>query len=111
MPTSKDIPLGHEVIVHGSMTTKTTLHNGHKKPQQEVPHNLKWFFYLNTHVIPVIIISPQLVLKQKLPLNGKERGNNPLPLPPTKNPNRAYQIHENVMAQIINVVETNINTF
>jgi hypothetical protein len=51
------------------------------------------------------------VVKQRLPLNGKERGNDPLPLPPAKNPNRAYQMHGNVMAQKNIVVETNINTF
>jgi len=32
MPTSKDIPLGHEVIFHGSTTTEITLHNDRKKP-------------------------------------------------------------------------------
>jgi len=46
-----------------------------------------------------------------VPLNGKERGNDPLPLPLAKNPNHAYQMHGNVMAQKKSVVETNINTF
>jgi hypothetical protein len=51
-------------------------------------------------------------VKQKLPLNGKERGNDPLPLPPKKNPNQAYQMHDsNVMTQTSNVIKTNINTF
>ncbi len=49
-------------------------------------------------------------MKQNLPLNGKERGD-PLPLPPTKSPNQAYQMHEDVMAQTNSVIETNINTF
>jgi hypothetical protein len=50
-------------------------------------------------------------VKQRLPLNGKERGNNPLPLPLAKNPNEAYQMHgSNVMAKTSNVIETNINT-
>ncbi len=57
MPTSKDIPPGHEAIVHGSTTTKVTLHNDHKKPQQEVPHNLKGLSLLNTHITPVIIVN------------------------------------------------------
>jgi hypothetical protein len=32
MSTSKDILFGHEAIVHGSTTTKATLHNDCKKP-------------------------------------------------------------------------------
>jgi hypothetical protein len=51
-------------------------------------------------------------VKQRLPLNGKERGNNPLSLPPTKNPNEAYQMHgSNVMVKTSSVITTNINTF
>jgi hypothetical protein len=45
------------VIVHGSTTTKATLLNDHKKPQQEVPHNLKRFSFLNIHVTPIIIVN------------------------------------------------------
>jgi hypothetical protein len=50
MPASKDNPLGHKVIVHGSTTIKATLHNDCKKPQQKVPHHLnKAFFSSHTY--------------------------------------------------------------
>ncbi len=57
MLASIDTPFGHEAIVHGSTTTKATLHNDHKKPQQEVPHNLKRISLLNTLVAPIVTIS------------------------------------------------------
>jgi hypothetical protein len=50
-------------------------------------------------------------VKQRLPLNGKGRRNDPFPLPLAKNPNHVYKMHGNVMAQKNSVVETNINTF
>jgi hypothetical protein len=49
-------------------------------------------------------------VRQKLPLNGKEISNDPFPLPLVKDLNQAYEMHEDVMAQTNNVVETNINT-
>jgi hypothetical protein len=55
-------------------------------------------------------MSPQLVVRQRLPLNGKEISNDPLPLPLVKIPNQAYEMHEDVMAQTNNVVKTNIDT-
>ncbi len=69
---------------------------------------------MNTLVTPFIIINIDQSIfggETKVPLNGKERGNDPLPLPLAKNPNHAYQMNGNVMAQKKSVVETNINTF
>jgi hypothetical protein len=107
MLTSKNTPFRHEAIVHGSTTTKAILHNDHKKPQQEVPHNLKEFSLLSTLVISIFAISicrSTTGGETKASLKWKERGNDPLPLPPTKNPNQAYQMHEDVMAQTNSVI-------
>lgn len=57
MPPSKDIPTGHEVIVHGSTTIEATLHNDCKKPQQEVPHHLTRFSLLHTPITPLVVIN------------------------------------------------------
>jgi hypothetical protein len=87
--------------------TKDILHNDHKKPQQEVPHNLKGFSFLSTLVTPIVIISicrSTAGGETKASLKWKERNNDPFPLPPTKNPNQAYQMHRDVMAQTNSVI-------
>jgi hypothetical protein len=57
MPTSKDTSPNHEVIVHGSTTIETTLHNDCKKPHQEVPHHLIGLSLLCTPITLVVAIS------------------------------------------------------
>jgi len=89
MPTSKNISHGHEAIVHGSTTIKATLHNDHKKPQQEVPHNLKGLFSLNTLVTPFIIINiDQSIIggETKVALKWKRKRQQPTPTTPSKKP-------------------------
>jgi hypothetical protein len=89
MPTSKDISLGYEAIVHGSTTTKSTLHNDHNKPQQEVPHNLKGLSFLNTHVTLVIIVNiDQSTIggETKVALKWKRKRQRPTPIAPSIKP-------------------------
>jgi hypothetical protein len=91
MPTSKDILLGHEAIVHGSTTTEATLHNDYKKPQQDVLHNLKGFFFLNTLVTPIVIINiDQFTIggETKVALKWKRKRQQPTPTNPRKKPKR-----------------------